>query len=361
MFRPILAFWLFFFATHTLVWAQPKVKSLDFKDFSLDEDSDEGKMKMLKREYKEYDAQGRLTKSVNYATSPSGKAVKVDESIKVYQADVRSDENSTYDEEGELKTWEKISYNAENKKIKHEFGHPDLGPNQRYTRIYVYTEFNKPLSVSLTDPKGEKAGEEKWKYNKQDEEIFYEKWELDPKEGRIEESRKIEYNKDGTFAKSEKIIKKGSDVYKELVTFENNRVKEQLKYKNDQVVSQFGGEKKKNFDASKATVMMSFGNDEGDDLMFGGGAWETQDEFDAKGNKIKTTQTVDGLITEVKTYEYDSRGNLIKVVKTAYEDNEPSTSEEEVLEYDAKNNLKRKATYTNGFLMSEKTYDYQYH
>jgi hypothetical protein len=134
-------------------------------------------------------------------------------------------------------------------------------------------------------------------------------------------------------------------------------VKEQFKYKNGQVVSQFGGVKS-NDNPQKGKVMMDFGNGE-EDMMYG--AWATEDEFDDKGNKVKTVQTVDGVVTQETSYQYDNRNNLVKSIKVSFQDGVETGKEEEVMEYDDKNNLKRKAIYTNGFLMSEKIYDYKYH
>jgi hypothetical protein len=339
--------------------AQAKVKSLDFKDFVLDEASDEGAMKMVKRELKEFDANGRMTKFITYAQSPAGEVIKATEANRSYGADGRMEENIQYDEQGKEKSKERLYFNTEDKKVKHEFVDPKRGKEgELFRKEYTYTDFKKPKGIVFFDPTGKKIGEETWKYNKDEEEIEYNKWETMPNGKKYEETKKTSYNKDGNLAGSEKIIKddKG-DEYKEVVVFERNRVKEQFKYKNGQVVSQFGGVKS-NDNPQKGKVMMDFGNGE-EDMMYG--AWATEDEFDDKGNKVKTVQTVDGVVTQETSYQYDNRNNLVKSIKVSFQDGVETGKEEEVMEYDDKNNLKRKAIYTNGFLMSEKIYDYKYH
>ncbi len=157
-------------------------------------------------------------------------------------------------------------------------------------------------------------------------------------------------------AKSVKTSNNGIDKFEEITTFERNKIKEQLRYKNGELVSEFGGKGGK-FDPSKAKVLVDFGNGSGG----GFGMWANEDEYDDKGNKIKTTQTVDGVLTQLITYQYDERNNLIKLKKVNFQDGVETTTEEEAQEFDSNNNMLRKAVYKGGILISEKQYSYQYH
>ena len=336
----------------------PKVKSLDFKDFVLDEEDDEGKLKMLKREYKEYDSKGRLTKFTTYDVSPTKEPVKTSELVKAYEEEGRSEEQSKFDEGGQPIFYEKSFFDKNDKRIGLEFIDYPNGGTEKMMKIFTYTDFGKPQTIILLNSQNKKLGEEKWKYNKDEEEVEYNKWEEVVLGQKYQETKKTIYNKDGTLASAEKLIRDGNDTYKEEITFERNRVKEQVKYKNGEIVSQFGGNKKTTYDPSKAKVMMDFGSG-GDEDQFG--MWTTEDEFDEQGRKIKTVQKLEEVISKATFYEYDDRGNLIKEKKVAYEDEFETEVKEDVFEYDKYNNLLRKANYLNGILMSEKTYDYKYH
>lgn len=355
-------FFVFAFLQSSL-WAQsPKVKSLDFKDFTLDETDYEGKLKMLKREYKEYDGNGRLTKKVEYQVSDATEPMKISELVKNYEDDTRTEELTKYEEAGTGKRifYEKSTLNAKNKCLRLEYIDFKQGEDARYVKTYEYTEIGKPLSITLLDADEKKIGEEKWKYNRNDEEVEFKKWEKRSDGSKYDEKKKTSYNKDGTLDQVVTEIKDGDDKYKEEILFERNRVKEQFKYKNGDLVSQFGGTAKKTtYDPSKAKTMMDFGY--GDDGL-GFGMFSTEDELDDQGRKIKTIERVDeDVISQITYYSYDDRNNIIEVKKVSYEGEMETEVNKEVSEYDKYNNLIRTATYLDDFLMSEKTYDYQYH
>ncbi|MCP4439842.1 MAG: hypothetical protein GY810_12935 [Aureispira sp.] len=313
-------------------------------------------LKLTKKEFKEFDSKGRMIKFDEYLTNPIGKLIKMTQKVRAWEKDSRSEEVSKYDEMGDLVSKVKTHYTLKNKKIKVESEDPLGNPGQKNTKAYEYGSNGKVSKVVMTNKDGKKIGEESWKYNGDDKEILYKRWETKGK-AKLQEQKKTTYNKDGSLGKSEKTLKdfKG-DSYKEVITFERNRMKEQLKYKNGEVVSEFGGGKGK-YDPSKAKVLVDFGNGGGG----GFGMWTNEDEFDDDGNKIKTTQTVDDVVTQITHYEYDNRDNLTKTKKVSYEDEKESSVEEEIIEYDKFNNMLRKAVYNNGTLISENTYDYTYH
>lgn len=316
------------------------------------------KLKLTKKEFKEFDSKGRMVKYEEYANNPIGKLIKMTVKLRAWEAESRSEEVSQYDEMGDLVSKIKTYYDLKNTKLKEEVEDPLGNPGEKSIKEFSYGKNGKVEKVEMTDKSGKKIGEESWKYNIDDKEVLYKRWETKGKD-KLQEQNKTNYNKDGSLDKSEKTLKdfKG-DEYKEVITFERNRIKEQLKYKNGEVISEFGGGRGK-YDPSKAKVLVDFGNGGGGGGGFG--MWTNEDEFDDDGNKTKTTQTVDDVVTQITHYEYDHRANLTKTKKVSYKDGKESGLEEEIIEYDKYNNTLRKAVYNNGTLISENTYDYTYH
>lgn len=315
-------------------------------------------LKLTKKEFKEFDSKGRMVKYEEYLTNPIGKLIKMTQKLRTWEAESRTEEVSKFDEMGDMVSKIKTHYDLKNIKLKVEEEDPLGNPGEKSIKIFSYGKNGKVESIEMTDKSGKKIGEESWKYNGDDKEVLYKRWETKGKD-KLQEQNKTTYNKDGSLDKSEKTLKdfKG-DTYKEVITFERNRIKEQLKYKNGEVISEFGGGGGK-YDPSKAKVLVDFGN--GGSSGGGFGMWTNEDEFDDDGNKTKTTQMVDDVVTQITTYKYDHRDNLINTKKVAYEDGKESSVEEEIIEYDKYNNLLRKAVYNNGNLISENTYDYTYH
>jgi len=342
-----------------------KIKTVEFKKAEKPEEED--KLQLTKKEYKEYDPQGRMTKYTLYLANPIGKLVKNTQTVKAWKEHFRSVEVSKFDEMGDILKMEKSFFSEkDNVKTKEEYIDYLKNPDKKFTRSFSYTNFGAIDKVTLLNEDGKKVGEERYKYNRNDEEVFYKKWKKRPS-GKYIHIKKTSYNADGFLEKTEIKTKDGKDTYEEEISFKRNKVVEHLKYKNGELLSSFGGQKKK-YDPSKSRVLMDFGNDSkgnpkgGKGNAFGSfGMWATEDEFDDNGNKIKTTQTTDGEITQVTEYKYNDNNNLVETVKISYNEGKETNREKEVLEYDRHDNMLKKAIYSNGKLISEDTYDYTYH
>jgi hypothetical protein len=342
-----------------LIAQDAKIKSVEFKELERSETAEpEADLSLMKKELKEYDNKGRMVNYVLHTANPVGQIVKSSEIKKSFEGKaLRVEERMKYDEMGDLLLEEKIFFYDDKAIEKVEYVDHLKDPNQRLTKEYAYDSRSGNVSkITLYDNNGKKIGLEVWKYNGDNEEVKYKKWEKLPSGSKYKELKVTKYNKEnGALAEVVKKVDDGKDKYEEVTTFQRNKIKEQLKYKNGELISQFGGGRS-TFDPSKAKVLVDFGNDGG-----GFGMWANEDEYDDNGNKIKTTQTVDGEVTQVTTYKYDDRNNLTKVKKTNFEEGKETTTEEEVQEFDANNNMLRKAVYNNGILISEKKYDYQYY
>ena len=319
-------------------------------------------LQLTRRQVKEYDLKGRLTKMELYLSNPIGQLVRNNVTVKEWLKDMRTESISTFDEGGEPVLETKSYYSNEDQlKVKEEFTDFIKNPKMQFTRTFQYTEAGKPSKTLLTDKEGVKVGEEVYKYNQEDEEIQYKKWELNPDGTKYTETKKTAYTDEGFLESSEKVIKDGKDTYKDVIIFDRNKIKEQIKYKNGSEISTFGGEKAK-FDPSKARVMVEFGsgNDGGGFGSFGM-LPEVEDEFDDKGRKIKTTETEGVEVTKVITYKYDERSNLIETKTVNFSEEEETGSTMEQLSYDEANNLVRKAQYKDDELIHQELFQYKYY
>jgi hypothetical protein len=359
----IMPFLLFiaFALSGTLQAQDAKIKSVEFKSFErLPEQDKDSDLVLTKKEIKAFDEKSRMVKLEVHLANPIGELTKNQIRNQEWQQNFRTDEVATFDEMGDpiLKTKSYIS-NKSRLVIKEEFVDYLKAPEELYTKLFSYTSTGKPDKITLTNKDSRKVGEEMYKYNKDNEETFYKKWEVFPDGKKYMEIKKTAYTQEGFLASSEQLVKDGKDTYKDLITFQRNKVKEHLKFKNGEQISSFGGAKA-GYDPSKARVLREFGNSGGGDGFGGFGLWTNEDEFDDKGNKIKTTQLAGEEITQVITYSYDKKSNLTETKKVSFNEGKETSTSKEVLEYDRHNNLLKKALYQDEKLISKFTYDYTY-
>lgn len=365
----------------------PNVKSVEFKNAKLIDDPEN--LQVQKADYKEYDASGRMVKHIAHQINPGGELMKMSEVNHAWNDIGKYDEVFKYDEMGDLIRIEKVQFNSQNQKVKEEYIEPLTDPNTTYIKEYTYTDFDEPLKIIVSIKDGKVVGEENWKYNKDEEEIKYNKWELFPGKSKFEEEKKTTYTKDGFLDKAEKTTKDGKDTYKEITIFDGYKVAETIKYKNGEVISQFGGAQTAfagggfgggtGDNPTQGQTLMTFGDfgDDSGDGGFGGGsggfggggfgsfemmAFDEEEETDDQGRVTKRTEyDAYGEISQIVEFEYDANGNTIREKKTGFAAGEETFSEEEITEYDEYNNLIRKASYSNGYMMTEDKYAYTYY
>lgn len=354
----------------SLLFAQEiKVKSVEYKIFEQLPEAEEGMdLELTKKELKQYDNQGRVAKQKTYLANPMGKIVPNTFVFREWLKELYTEKIIKFDEMGDSITAVKNYFSNKGKlKIKEEFVDHLNAPKAMLIKEFEYTEFGKPLKITLTDKKGKNIGEESYKYNNNDEEVSYKKWKLLPDGNKATESKKITYTKDGFLESSEKIIKDGKDTYRDVIIFEGTKIKEQTKFKNGEKISNFGGKSTGGYDPKKGRVMMEFGNGDDDDGFgsfgggFGGMLPEVEDEFDDKGNKIKTTETEGIELVKLITYKYDDNSNLLEMKEIKYEDGEEESVKKEELAYDDENNITKKSIYKDGKKTKEEQYKYDYY
>lgn len=358
-------------ASSGLLLAQEiKVKSVEYKVFEQLPDAEEGMdLELTRKELKKFDQQGRTAQQKTFLANPAGKLTPNSFIFREWLEELRTEEIIKFDEMGDSLTAVKTYVSKKGKlKVKEELIDLLNSPDKILIKEYEYTEFAKPLKVSFSNKAGEKVGEEVYKYNGDEEEISYKKWELLPDGNKATESKTTKYTKEGFLESSETIVKDGKDTYKDLIIFDGTKIKEQTKFKNGEAISSFGGASTGAADPKQGMVMMEFGggdDDEGGFGSFGGGFGgmlpEVEDEFDDKGNKIKTTETEGIELTKLITYKYDDKSNLLEMEEIKYEDGEEGSTKKETLAYDEENNITKKAVYKDGEKVKEEQYQYSYY
>jgi hypothetical protein len=334
-----------------------KVASVESKNFErLEEQKKEEELKLTKKELKEFDEKGRMLKHELYLCNPVGELIVRSLKSTAWEDDFRIEEISKYDETGDrMSKYKTFFLLINNRKTKVEFSEFTKSKGETFNKTYKYNKIGKPFKIKLTNKEGKKVGEELYRYNKLHEETLYKKWELNSEKVKYSETKKTAYTKDGYLASSESVIKDGQDTYKDIITFQRNKIKEHLKYKNGEQISSFGGAKA-TYDPSKARILIDFNNKKG-----GMGLWHNEDEYDESGNKVKTTQMVDDETTEIIHYKYDKYSNLTETLRVSYADGKESGTTKETVEYDVQNSVLRKTVHKDGNLISEHTYDYKYY
>ena len=83
----------------------------------------------------------------------------------------------------------------------------------------------------------------------------------------------------------------------------------------------------------------------------------TNTEYDAYGNILVSSQSINEKVISVTQYTYDDYGNRIKTMKV---DKETDTKEEELIEYDDWGNITKEINKKNDRVISENHYKYEY-
>ena len=333
----------------------PAIKLSEYKEL---EKQGESELLDVKQEFKEFTPTGQVVKYKLLVANENLDLVPHLETEKGKDANGFYEQSTKYDPNGQPTLKEKIYMDADGKrKLRVEYTDYAINPDEVFTRIYKYTDYNKPLLTTLTDKAGKKVGEENWKYNKDNDEVQYEKWEFAPDGKKNTEEKTVTYDPaTGYLLTSVLIIKENGDEMREEIIFDKNKVKEKKRLKNGQVVSTFGGNKKPSNNPNQGKTLVDFGNDQFD------GIWDIVEEKDAKGRVIKSTKTEGVEVVEESTFAYDDRNNLVKSKKILYAGGEPSGQEEElVYEFDKNNNKLREAFSANGVITKEKKFKYEYY
>lgn len=86
--------------------------------------------------------------------------------------------------------------------------------------------------------------------------------------------------------------------------------------------------------------------------------WVTNSEYDAAGNLVISTQSINNKVVFITQYEYDTYGNCERILKTNKESN---SKEEELFEYDERGNVAKRTLLKDGQILAQEVFTYEYY
>lgn len=353
---------------------KPQIKSIEHERYVSVED----KLTLQSKTKKEYNLFNKLSFQEEYTVSPK-KDLELTKQIRLnYDPKGRHQNTLEYDKDGILLSEMKLYWDSYNNKSKVEHINYDDGQQKSVTITYLleYNENGEKKEEKYFDNNGQQLKGRTWFYNKQNEIDKTYVWEEKYKEPRKETYTTYKRNKEGDLTQSISIEKiNGKEFRKDVRYFSKNYVTEWLTYIDGKLESHFFNEYRDSViirttrknkreilsleEAAKQQERLkrrrnnrnARGKKNTEDVFV------TNTEYDAYGNILVTTQSINDKVTSTIQYAYDDYGNQIKVLKVNKENN---TKEEELKEYDDWGNTARRIIKKNDKIVSEDKYTYLY-
>ncbi|MGH1336263.1 MAG: hypothetical protein ACRBFS_09050 [Aureispira sp.] len=339
----------------------------------------EGKLTLDSKTKKEYNLFNKLSLQEEYITSKNND-LELNKQVRLnYDPKGRHQNTLEYDKEGLLLSEMKLYWDAYNNKSKVEHISYDEGQQKSVAVTYLleYNTDGEKEAEKFFDDKGKQVKGRTWFYNKQKEVEKTYVWVENYKEPRKETYTLYKRNKEGDLTQSTTIEKvNGKEFRKDVRFFSKNYVTEWLTYIDGKLESHFFNEYRDSViirttrrnkrqvltleEAAKEQERLERRRNSrtarnkkntNEDIFV------TNTEYDAYGNILVTTQSINDKVMIVTQYAYDDYGNQIKVLKV---DKEKDTKEEELKEYDEWGNTAKRIVKKNDKVVSEDRYIYEY-
>ncbi len=338
-----------------------------------------GKLTLAAKTKKEYNLFNKLSLQEEYTATKSN-GLELSKQIRLnYDPKGRHQNTLEYNQDGILLSEMKLYWDAYNNKSKVERINYDDGQQKSVAVTYLleYNEDGEKEEEKYFDDNSKQVKGRTWFYNKQKEVEKTYVWEEPYKAPRKETYTTYKRNKEGDLTQSistEKI--NGKEFRKDVRYFSNNYVTEWLTYIDGKLESHFFNEYR------DSVIIRTTRRNKREVLTLEEAAKEeerlerrrnnrsarskkntdedifvTNTEYDAYGNILVTTQSINDKVMTVTQYTYDDYGNQTKVLKV---DKENDTKEEELLEYDEWGNISKKVIKKNDKVVSEDRYTYVY-
>lgn len=354
---------------------KPQIKSIEHERYV----PVDGKLALQSKVKKEYNLFNKLSLQEYYNQSKE-EGLALTKQIRFnYDPKGRHQNTLEYDKDGILISEMKLYWDAYNNKSKVEKIDYDNGQQKSVAVTYLleYNQDGEKENEKYYDDNGKQVKGRTWFYNKQNEVDKTYVWEENYKEPKKETYTTYKRNKDGDLTQSistEKI--NGKEFRKDIRYFSNNYVTEWLTYIDGKLESHFYNEYRDSViirttrknkreiltleEAAKEQERLerrknnrnSRNNKNNEEDIF-----VTNTEYDAYGNILVTTQSINDKVMTVTQYGYDDYGNQVRVLKV---DKENDTKEEELKEYDDWGNTSKRIIKKNNEIVSEDRYTYIY-
>jgi hypothetical protein len=367
----------------TLFWASGTLQAQKLQIKSIEHERHipvDGKLILKSKTKQEYNLFNKLSLKEEYKKTKNN-ALELARQIRLnYDPKGRHQNTLEYDKDGILISEMKLYWDAYNNKSKVERINYDDGQQKSVAVTYLleYNEDGEKEEEKYFDDNGDQVKGRTWFYNKENEVDKTYVWEEQYKEPRKETYTTYKRNKEGDLTQSittEKI--NGKEFRKDVRYFSDNYVTEWLTYIDGKLESHFFNEYRDSViirttrrnkrevltleEAAKEEERLerrrnkrnarSSKKNTDEDIFV------TNTEYDAYGNILVTSQSINDEVMMVTQYTYDDYGNQVKVLKV---DKENGTEEEEFWEYDEWGNITKKTVKKGGKVVAEDRFTYVY-
>lgn len=324
-----------------------------------------------------YNKYGNVTRQEYFYNNSNGNLQSDRKIIYSYDSEGRHLNTLEYNGDNMLEAETKIYWDERDNKNKVENITYNNGQKANTVVTYQleYDDNGNKKNENFFDPDGRQSRGRTWYYNKENEVVKSFTWVEKKNQPRREFL--VDYFRDGRghLVRSISREKVNRKMYrKDIQLFSNNFVIRWKKFINGKLESEFineyrdsviirttkkGGRivvPRKDVDSIEEDTTdysrvrtIKKGKDE---------IWVTNSEYDAYGNIVITTQSINGKVLTVTQYDYDDYGNRIKIIKVDKDKNE---KEEERLEYDDFGNVSKRVLLKNDKIVSEERLAYTYY
>ncbi|WMX14845.1 MULTISPECIES: hypothetical protein [unclassified Aureispira] len=340
--------------------------------------NDEGKMELAAQVKREFNLFNKLALFEEYKVDKDEKLELTVQEKLSYDPKGRHQNTLKYNGEGILQAESKIYWDEYNNKSKVEQIKYDDGQQTSVAVTYLleYNSEGQKEQEKFFDIDGTQIKGKTWFYNNQKEISKSLLWIENRKEPRKEILTNYKRNNDGDLVQSittEKV--NGKEFRKDIRYFSNNYVVEWKTFIDGKLESHFFNEyrdsviirttrqnkrqvltleeaAKEQERINKRTSKSKISKANKDTDIF-----VTNTEYDAYGNILVTTQSINDRVLTVTQYAYDDYGNQIKLLKV---DKENDIKEETLKEYDDWGNISKQIFKKNDKIVKEDHYTYEY-
>ncbi|MCH2043150.1 MAG: hypothetical protein MK212_03355 [Saprospiraceae bacterium] len=367
----VYALFLFTFSllTTSLYAQKPIIKSIQQEKYAPNDDGDLAINLRIEQTFNRY---GNVTRQEYFYLRQDGKLQSDRKKIHSYDSYGRHLNTLEYNGDNILEAEKKIIWDSKGNKTKVEDVQYTNGQQTRTNVSYKleYDDNGNKSTEQYFDGDGNTTRNKTWFYNKENEVIRAESW-IDLK-NKPKKEIKVNYsrNSNGDLVKSVSVEKVNGSVYrKDVRIFNNNFVIQWKKYLNGKLDSEFINEyrdsviirttrkNKRKVTALPDTEDTDAGPNAPKKKKNKGDIWVTNSEYDAYGNIVITSQSVNGKVVHVFQYEYDEYGNCTRTIEV---DKLKDLKNEEQLEYEKYGNIKKKTILKNGKIISREEFVFEY-